>query len=80
MKGKGPRVLRGRGGCHKKYIKNIMAPRREETTPLTTLWGFSGEQGVNLRGPIEICKVLTEKAHHASDAWAKPDPRKQGSG
>lgn len=26
-----------------------MAPKREEYNPLITLWGFSGEQRVNLR-------------------------------
>ena len=65
MKGKG---WRGWGSVTKKYIKNIMAPRSEESRPLINIWGFSGKQGVNLRGPTEIRKVLTEKAHHPSDA------------
>lgn len=47
-KGSGGRA--GGRGASQKYIKNIMAPRREESSPLITLWGFSGEQRVNLRG------------------------------
>lgn len=43
MKGKG---VEG----HKNAFKNIMAPRREASSLLISLWGFSGKQRVNLGG------------------------------